>query len=110
MARLPGPEIKKALLKVPEWQRDRATITRTYVFRDFRASIRFVNRIARLAEQAWHHPDVDIRWNRVRLVLTTHDQGGLTSKDFRLAGQFDLAGQAVSSRRASRPGRIQPTS
>ena len=44
---------------------------------------------ARLAEAAWHHPDIDIRWNKVKLVLTTHDEGGLTRKDFKLAREFD---------------------
>jgi len=48
-----------------------------------------VNAVAALAEQAWHHPDIDIRWNKVTLTLTTHDAGGLTQKDFDLARQLD---------------------
>jgi 4a-hydroxytetrahydrobiopterin dehydratase len=48
-----------------------------------------VNAVARLAEKAWHHPDIDIRWNKVTLTLTTHDAGGLTKKDFALAKKFD---------------------
>jgi 4a-hydroxytetrahydrobiopterin dehydratase len=65
------------------------TIVRTYQFKDFPAAIKFVNAVAKLAEQAWHHPDIDIRWNKVTLTLTTHDAGGLTEKDFDLAGKFD---------------------
>ena len=51
--------------------------------------MKFVNAVAALAEQAQHHPEVDIRWNRVTLALTTHDVGGLTAKDFALARQCD---------------------
>lgn len=91
MAKLKSPEIKKALARLPEWTKVGSTITRTYVFKDFPAAIRFVNKIGELAEQAWHHPDIDIRWNKVTLVLTTHDEGGLTPKDFKLARKFDLA-------------------
>lgn len=89
MPRLDASQIRNALANVPEWTRSRSTIARTYVFKDFPAAIRFVSKVARLAEQAWHHPDIDIRWNKVTLTLTTHDEGGLTAKDFRLARQFD---------------------
>ena len=65
------------------------TISRTYQFKDFPAAIQFVNIAAEIAERAWHHPDIDIRWNKVTLVLTTHDAGGLTEKDFDLAQKFD---------------------
>ena len=51
--------------------------------------MKFVDAVALLAEQAWHHPDIDIRWNKVTLTLTTHDAGGLTEKDFDLARKFD---------------------
>jgi len=51
--------------------------------------MRFVNRVARLAEAANHHPDITISYNRVKLALTTHDEGGLTMKDFRLAGRIN---------------------
>ena len=64
-------------------------IRRTYRFKDFPAAMRFVNAVARRAEKAWHHPDIDIRWNQVTLVLTTHDAGGLTDKDFDLAAKCD---------------------
>ena len=89
MGKLNAARIKTALRQVPDWKKKRSTITRTYKFKDFPAAIRFVNAAARLAEKAWHHPDIDIRWNKVTLTLTTHDAGGLTGKDFRMAGRFD---------------------
>jgi len=89
MAKLSPAQVKTALTSVSEWKKKGKAITRTYVFKDFPAAIKFVNAVARLAEKAWHHPDIDIRWNKVTLVLTTHDAGGLTEKDFKLARQFD---------------------
>jgi len=89
MAKLTAAEIKSALTTVPEWKRKGKTITRTFQFKDFPAAIKFVSSLAILAERAWHHPDIDIRWNKVNLTLTTHDQGGLTEKDFALAKKFD---------------------
>ena len=78
-----------ALASIPNWKLQDAAIVRTYEFKDFPAAIKFVEVAAALAEQAWHHPDIDIRWNKVTLTLTTHDAGGLTEKDFKLARQFD---------------------
>ena len=62
---------------------------RTFTFEDFRAALRFVNRVGAAAEAAGHHPDIDIRYSRVRLALVTHDAGGLTEKDFSLAAEAD---------------------
>lgn len=89
MAKLTATQIKTALATVPDWRRRGKTITRTFTFKDFPAAIKFVTAIAKLAEKAWHHPDIDIRWNKVTLTLTTHDVGGLTDKDFALAKKFD---------------------
>ncbi|MCP5518502.1 MAG: 4a-hydroxytetrahydrobiopterin dehydratase [Verrucomicrobiales bacterium] len=89
MAKLTPAAIKAALADVPDWARKGACLRRTYAFTDFPAAIRFVSAVARIAEKAWHHPDIDIRWNRVTLTLTTHDEGGLTEKDFDLARRFD---------------------
>jgi 4a-hydroxytetrahydrobiopterin dehydratase len=89
MTKLTVAQIKSALETAPEWRKQGATITRTFVFKDFPAAIEFVNAVAKLAEKAWHHPDIDIRWNKVTLTLTTHDAGGLTEKDFALAKKFD---------------------
>ena len=89
MEKLSTEKIKTALARVPDWKKRGLTIARTYPFKDFPAAIKFVNAVARLAERAWHHPDIDIRWNRVTLALTTHDAGGLMEKDFALARKFD---------------------
>jgi len=89
MERLSAPQIRSALEAVPEWKAAGDRIARTFVFQNFPAAIQFVNAVAGRAEKAWHHPDIDIRWNKVTLTLTTHDAGGLTEKDFNLARQFD---------------------
>ncbi|MGE3312463.1 MAG: 4a-hydroxytetrahydrobiopterin dehydratase [Limisphaerales bacterium] len=82
-------EIRAALESLPHWTRRKSIISRTFSFADFLAAMKFVNRVARAAEKACHHPDIDIRWNRVTLALTTHDAGGLTRKDFELAHRCD---------------------
>ena len=82
-------QILRALASLPDWKRNGDVITRTFQFKDFPAAIQFVQAVAVVAERAWHHPDIDIRWNKVTLTLTTHDAGGLTEKDFALARQFD---------------------
>ena len=89
MGKLNAARIKTALAAVSGWKKKGSTIKRTYQFKDFPAAVRFVNAVARIAEKAWHHPDIDIRWNKVTLTLTTHDAGGLTDKDFKLAKRFD---------------------
>ncbi len=71
----------------PEWTVDGEEISRTFVFDGFAAAIAFVVRVGFLAEAADHHPDIDIRWNKVTLRLTTHSAGALTGKDVALAGQ-----------------------
>lgn len=73
----------------PEWERDGESIRRTFVHDDFTAAVGFVVRVGFLAEAADHHPDIDIRWNKVTLVLSTHSAGALTEKDTTLAGQID---------------------
>lgn len=89
MSLLTAPEIKAALAIIPAWQRRGSVIRRTYEFADFVAAMKFVNAVARAAEKANHHPDIDVRWNKVTLALTTHDAGGLTAKDFELAARLD---------------------
>jgi 4a-hydroxytetrahydrobiopterin dehydratase len=82
---LPQHEIASRLSTLPAWQVEAGELVRTFKFEDFRAALRFVNEVGGLAEAAGHHPDIDIRYNRVRLALVTHDAGGLTGKDFDLA-------------------------
>jgi 4a-hydroxytetrahydrobiopterin dehydratase len=85
MKKLTETEITARLAALPEWQISAGELDRTFQFEDFIAALRFVNAVADLAEAAQHHPDIDIRYNRVRLRLVTHDAGGLTTKDFDLA-------------------------
>jgi len=73
---------------VPGWESNGKEITRAYKFKDFAGAMIFVNKVAGLAEAADHHPDIDIRYNKVRLTLSTHSAGGLTEKDFSLAKQI----------------------
>lgn len=89
MKKLSPAEIKSALATVPDWKKKGSLIARTYEFADFVAAIKFVNAVAKAAEKANHHPDIDIRWNKVTLAFTTHDAGGLTENDFELAGKSD---------------------
>ena len=89
MTALTVKEINLHLKAVPHWTKRAQTIRRTFKFEDFLMSIAFVRRIAKRAEKIQHHPDIDIRYDKVTLTLTTHDAGGLTAKDFTLAGQCD---------------------
>ena len=89
MNALSSAEVASRLSAVPAWQIEAGELVRTFQFKDFRASMAFVNKVADLAEEAGHHPDIDIRYNKVRLALVTHDAGGLTGKDFDLAARAD---------------------
>ena len=82
-------KIQQALVSLTGWQRQNEVISRTFQFKDFLAAMKFVNAVAQVAELFQHHPDIDIRWNKVTLALTTHDAGGLTEKDFALARRCD---------------------
>jgi 4a-hydroxytetrahydrobiopterin dehydratase len=89
MAPLSDQEIKSRLVTVPDWQLESGELVRTFLFKDFRASLAFVNKVGDIAEHAGHHPDIDIRYNKVRLALVTHDAGGITQKDFDVAAAID---------------------
>ena len=82
-------ELKNRLKKIPEWELEKKHIERTFEFDDFTDSIDFVNSVAEVAEDEEHHPDIDIRYNKVRLILSTHSKGGLTDLDFGLAERID---------------------
>ena len=73
----------------PEWTLEGETISRTFAHRDFKEAMGFVTRVALSSEVADHHPDIDIRWNKVTLVLSTHEAGGLTNRDTDLASEID---------------------
>jgi len=85
MARLDDATIASLLQEIPGWERQGDALVRTYVFKNFREAMAFVNRVAELAEEARHHPDITIRYNRVQLLLTTHEAGGITERDVALA-------------------------
>ena len=89
MKKFTAAQIRTARAGAPDWKLQGTAIARAFQFKDFPAAIKFVDAVAELAEQAWHHPDIDIRWNKVTLTLATHDAGGLTKKDFVLARKFD---------------------
>ncbi|MGZ4965686.1 MAG: 4a-hydroxytetrahydrobiopterin dehydratase [Chthoniobacterales bacterium] len=82
-------QLKIRLKKIPEWELEKKHIERTFEFDDFSEAIDFVNSVAEVSEDEEHHPDIDIRYNKVRLVLTTHSKGGLTDLDFALAERID---------------------
>jgi 4a-hydroxytetrahydrobiopterin dehydratase len=88
MALLSPSETADWIDRTPGWQVVDGVLTHEFSFTDFLESMRFVNRVADAAEQAGHHPDIDIRYNKVRLGLVTHDAGGITAKDFELAGKI----------------------
>jgi 4a-hydroxytetrahydrobiopterin dehydratase len=90
--RLDEPEIEARLAELPGWLLKSNHITKEYCLKDFAAAVAFVNEVAALAEAAQHHPDIDIRWNKVRLSLSTHSKGGLTALDFDLATQIEDLG------------------
>jgi 4a-hydroxytetrahydrobiopterin dehydratase len=92
MGLLSDDEISAELARVPGWARDGSSITRTATLADFRAAMLYAGAVAYLAEQADHHPDLLIQWNKVTLTLSTHSAGGLTSVDFALAGKISALG------------------
>jgi 4a-hydroxytetrahydrobiopterin dehydratase len=89
MALLSKNEIENAFATLKGWKLEDKEIAKQYELSDFVRAMGFVNSVALLSEKANHHPDIDIRWNKVKLVLSTHSAGGLTQKDFNLAKQID---------------------
>ena len=89
MAVLKRNELTAGLKSAKGWKREGKGISKTFVFEDFVAAMGFVQTVAFLAEKMNHHPDVDIRWKKVTLILSTHSEGGITEKDLRLARQIN---------------------
>ena len=81
--------IQRELGGLTGWSRRGDALTRTYQFRNFADAMEFVNRVASIAEGANHHPDIDIRYSKVTLTLSTHDAGGITANDLNLAKAID---------------------
>ena len=82
-------EIQRALGHLPGWSRRANVISKTFTLPTFLSGIAFVRRIADAAEEAQHHPDIDIRYTKITIALSTHDSGGLTQKDIDLAGAIE---------------------
>jgi 4a-hydroxytetrahydrobiopterin dehydratase len=92
MPPLADAEIAAALAALPDWERDGGEIVKTFECESFPAAIAFVVRIGFLAEKADHHPDLDVRWRKVKVALSTHSAGGLTNRDFDLATEIEALG------------------
>ena len=84
--------IQRELQTLSGWSRRGDVLTKLYQFRTFMDAIAFVNRVAESAEEANHHPDIDIRYSKVTLTLSTHDSGGITQADIDLARAIDSNG------------------
>lgn len=82
-------EIKTQLRKIPEWEVEKKRLERVVEFDDFAGVIDFVNSVAEIAEDQEHHPDIDIRYNKVKLSLHTQNKGGITDMDFQVAQKID---------------------
>ena len=94
---LSEPEIAASLTSVPEWRREGAELVRTFRCDTFRAAIALVSRVADAAEEADHHPDIEINWKRVTFRITTKASHGLTAKDVAMAATIDRLGAPVES-------------
>jgi 4a-hydroxytetrahydrobiopterin dehydratase len=88
MPRLDDTAVEEGLQHLPGWKRRGNQIVKTFVRADFAQAMSFVNEVAGAAEAAGHHPDIDIRWNKVTLALSSHAEGGLTDRDFQLAARI----------------------
>ncbi|HTG01894.1 MAG TPA: 4a-hydroxytetrahydrobiopterin dehydratase [Nitrospirota bacterium] len=85
----PDDRVKELMSEIPLWSREENMITREFRFRDFREAMDFTNRVAALANEEDHHPDITISYNKVRVTLTTHKVHGLTLNDFIVAAKID---------------------
>jgi 4a-hydroxytetrahydrobiopterin dehydratase len=86
---LTASEIEAVLKANPEWTLQQGKLVREWTFKDFVEAMTFVNRVAEIAEKAGHHPDIDVRYNRVRLSLVSHDAGGITDRDAAMARRIN---------------------
>ena len=86
---IPEEDLEACLIKCPAWELEGKKIIRTIEFESFTEAIDFVNDLAEMAEEARHHPDIDIRYSKLILRLTTHSKGGLTASDLEMAQRID---------------------
>lgn len=95
MAALSDEAIHQGLAKLQGWSYHGKELQKKYTFKSFMPGIEFVNKIAHAAESAGHHPDITINYNVVGISLSTHSEGGVTHKDFDLAGKIDVLRSAL---------------
>lgn len=95
---IPENDLRQALTGLPKWTRKGNAMERLFEFDNFLQAMAFVNKIAEAAEAANHHPDIAISYNKVTLGLTSHDAGGITQRDVRMAGTID---QIAGDRKAA---------
>ena len=88
--------IQRDLGKLPGWSRRGDALTKTFQFKEFLRGIEFVGAVARAAESANHHPDIDIRYTKVTCTLSTHSAGGITQKDLDLAAQIEKIAESAA--------------
>jgi 4a-hydroxytetrahydrobiopterin dehydratase len=88
MSACSSTQIAQSLNTIPDWHLENGALARSFSFSDFREAMSFVNSVAVVAERAGHHPDIDIRYNKVNLALSSHDAGGITERDFSLAAEI----------------------
>ena len=98
MALLSDEQVRQQLQNLNGWSQQGKAIVRQFEFPDFKAAMEFVNHIADAAESAGHHPDITINYNKVTLLLTSHDAGGVTDRDARMAAKIN---EVSGSRRAA---------
>ena len=96
MAKLEKAEIERRLSALPGWEFKDNAIRKQYRFKEFMDGIRFLNKVAEMAEAADHHPDVQINYTRVTFTCSTHSEGGVTEKDLKLATQIEEAYKSYS--------------
>ena len=88
---LSGDQLNQTLSQLPEWALEDGKLVRYWTFPGFVQAMEFVEGIAQLAEREQHHPDIDIRYNQVKLALVSHDAGGITERDAHMARHISQA-------------------
>jgi 4a-hydroxytetrahydrobiopterin dehydratase len=94
---LADAELQQALQKLPGWKKNGNAIERNFQFENFVQAMDFVNQIAEAAEAVNHHPDIHISYNKVTMVLVSHDSGGVTQRDIRMAGKINELAPSTAS-------------
>jgi 4a-hydroxytetrahydrobiopterin dehydratase len=95
--KIEGAELQAGVAGLADWKLEKDQLVRTVLFPDFASAMAFVNRAAELAEEADHHPDMDIRFNKIRFVLTTHSAGGITKMDLDMAARLNSELQSMKN-------------